>query len=108
MAYVCRSAQAALLAAAIICAAAAEKRKIAETDLYAFHWLADPQISPDGSQVAYTSVSVTAKREGYDTAIWIVPTGGASPRQLTAGPHDTTPRWSLDGKRLAFTRAGGE
>ena len=64
---------------------AADKRLITATDIYSFHWLADPQISPDGKQVVYTSVKVNAKKDGYDTALFIVPTSGGAPRQLTAG-----------------------
>jgi Periplasmic component of the Tol biopolymer transport system len=83
-------------------------RPIAETDLYSFHWLADPQMAPDGLQVVYTLVNVAAKHDGYETALWTVPTGGGAPRQLTAGPHDSSPRWYRDGKRLAFLRSSGE
>lgn len=92
---------------AISCAAAlaAEKRLIKADDIYAFHWLADPQISPDGSQIAYTYVSVNSKHDGYETSLWIVPSAGGEPRQITAGPHDSGPRWAPDGKRLAFVRA---
>ena len=82
------------------------KRPIAETDLYAFEWIADPRISPDGSQVTYTLVTVNEKHDGYSTALWMVPSAGGSPRQVTAGPRDTAPRWSPDGLTLAFTRAG--
>src|SRR5882724_1587795 len=81
------------------------QRPITESDLYAFHWLADPRIAPDGSQVVYTLVSVNAKHDGYDTALWIVPTQGGAPRRLTSGPHDSHARWSPDGKRLVFQRA---
>jgi dipeptidyl aminopeptidase/acylaminoacyl peptidase len=81
------------------------KRPITETDLYAFQWLANPQISPDGSRIIYTRVNVTAKHDGYETALWIIPSSGGEPRQLTAGPHDSGPRWSPDGKIVAFLRA---
>ncbi len=86
-------------------AAAGAARPIAETDLYAFRWLADPQIAPDGAQVVYTLVNVNAKHDGYDTALWTVSTSGGAPRQLTAGSHDSSARWSPDGKRLAFLRS---
>ena len=83
----------------------AQQRAITDSDLFAFHWVASPQISPDGRQVAYVLVGVNAKHDGYETSIWIVPTDGASPpRRLTAGPKDGAPRWSPDGSTLAFLR----
>ena len=63
----------------------------------------DPQITADGSKVAFVVASVNSKRNAYDSQIWLVtPTGGA-PRPLVS-PHftDSSPRWSSDGKRLAF------
>ena len=86
--------------------AAATKRGITEKDLFDFVWIGAPEVSPDGSQVVYVRVTVNAKKDGYDTAIWLVSTSGNQPtRQLTGGTHDATPRWSPDGRWLVFTRA---
>src|ERR1700736_6371685 len=84
----------------------AQKRNITEKDLWDFVWIGDPQISPDGTRVAFVRVTVNEKKEGYNTSIWSVPTAGSEePHQLTKGDHDSTPRWSPDGKFLLFVRA---
>src|SRR5262249_42084894 len=84
---------------------AAEKRMITEMDLFKFVWPADPQISPDGSLIVYTRVWIDKKTDAYQTALWLLPAGGGRERQLTAGPRRTTPRWSPDGRTLAFLRS---
>jgi dipeptidyl aminopeptidase/acylaminoacyl peptidase len=87
-----------------VCPVLAQKRNITEKDLFNFVWAADPQVAPDGSRVAFVRVTVNARKDGYDTAIWSVsPTTGES-HQLTAGPRDSSPRWSPDGKYLCFVR----
>jgi dipeptidyl aminopeptidase/acylaminoacyl peptidase len=84
----------------------AQKRNITEKDLFDFVWIGDPQISPDGTRVAFVRVTVNEKKEGYNTSIWSVPVaGGEEPHQLTKGDHDSAPRWSPDGKYLLFLRA---
>lgn len=90
-------------------AAAAEPRPISEFDLFRFAWIADPQISPDGSQVAYVRVDVNKKRDGYETSLWLVPTkAGQTPRRLTASTRDQSPRWAPDGSQIAFIRVADE
>src|SRR4029453_11357978 len=84
----------------------AEKRNITEKDLFDFVWIGDPQVSPDGTRVAFVRVTVNEKKEGYNTSIWSVPVaGGEEPHQLTKGDHDGAPRWSPDGKFFLFVRA---
>ena len=93
-----------LALAAALCPAAPQ-RPITETDLYAFRWIASPQISPDGARIVYTQVTVNAKHDNYETSLWIIPASGGAARQITAGPHDSTARWSPDGRTIAFLRA---
>src|SRR5688500_12771005 len=73
-------------------------------DLYSFRFLTDAQLSPDGERVAFAVRTVTPERDGYRSAIWLVPfDGSAEATRFTAGPgQDTLPRWSPDARTLAF------
>src|SRR5205809_5654715 len=84
--------------------ALAQKRNITERDLFNFVWIADPQVASDGSRIAFVRVTVNDRKDGYNTAIWGVSTATGQSRQLTAGPRDSSPRWSPDGKLLCFVR----
>ncbi len=95
----------ALVLSTSLVAFAADKRPITEKDLWAFTWIGDPQLSPDGSRVAFAKVVVDKKHMGYETSLWTVSTKGGDPRRLTSGTRDSQPRWSPDGARLAFVRS---
>jgi dipeptidyl aminopeptidase/acylaminoacyl peptidase len=83
----------------------AQKRNITEKDLFNFVWVADPQISPDGSRVAFVRVTVSDKKDGYNTSIWTVSPATGETRQFTSGTRDSSQRWSPDGKYLLFVRS---
>ena|SRR3984893_11023323 len=58
---------------------AAASRYINEKDLFDFVWIADPQVSPDGSQVVFYGAVPNQERSAYNGAIWMAATSGDTP-----------------------------
>jgi dipeptidyl aminopeptidase/acylaminoacyl peptidase len=72
--------------------------------------LADPRVSPDGSQVAFALTEIDLAGGKRDTDVWVVAVSGGEPRRLTSSPaSDSSPRFRPDGRQLGFlsTRDGG-
>jgi dipeptidyl aminopeptidase/acylaminoacyl peptidase len=86
-------------------AAEPAKRNISMQDLFQFQWIGDPQLSQQGSTVAYVGSKVNEARSDYDTSLYLVSVAGNDARRLTMGKRDSAPRWSPDGRTLAFLRA---
>ncbi len=74
------------------------------SDLHDLHVPTEVRLSPDGRWVAFTVKATGPAKDDYREAVWLAPADGSVPaRQLTLGSrHDTHPRWSPDGSRLAF------
>ncbi|MGQ0761985.1 MAG: S9 family peptidase [Acidobacteriota bacterium] len=80
------------------------RRPLKLDDLARFRNVGDPQISPDGQSIAYTVSTIDAKEDKSNTHIWLVAYDGTNDRQITfSNESENAPRWSPDGKYLAFT-----
>ncbi|HEX9038416.1 MAG TPA: S9 family peptidase [Ktedonobacterales bacterium] len=79
-------------------------RSITADDFYAIQHVEDPQLSPDGAQVAFVRLEVDREAYEYRRSIWLAQLDGGMPRRLTNGPNDSAPRWAPDGATLAFLR----
>src|SRR5579864_9203085 len=81
----------------------AARRFITVDDMHRFHDVRDAQISPDGAWVAYTLSSVDVAADKSDTDVWMASWDGTQQLRLTSSPEsENAPRWSPDGRYLAF------
>ncbi len=80
-----------------------DKRLLTLDDMAAFHDVSDPQISPDGAWVVYTVSATDLKADKKSSDLWMTNWEGTRTVQLTfSKASEHTPRWSPDGKYLAF------
>jgi dipeptidyl aminopeptidase/acylaminoacyl peptidase len=94
----------------ILCGAFAQAQRkpgITADDYLSFEFVSDPQISPDGQWVVYSVATIDQKANRRVSRIWIASVDGTHPLVpfTSENTSSTSPRWSPDGRFLAFLSA---
>jgi acylaminoacyl-peptidase len=95
---------AALLALGVASAGYAQTPKTAfkPMDVFDLQWVADPEVSPDGRNIAYVRMGFDVKTDRALGSVWLVGVDGKNERPLSGAPTSGSPRWSPDGTRIAY------
>lgn len=79
------------------------KRHFRAEDANRLKALSDPNLSPDARRVAFVMAEVDEEKDRLSSAIWVAACDGSTaPRRFSEGPADRSPRWSPDGRWLAY------
>ena len=72
-------------------------------DVFELEMATEPQFSPDGKAIAYVRNFMDIMADKRRSNLWIMAADGSHQRPLTSGMvNDYSPRFSADGKRLAY------
>ena len=90
----------------------AQEKPFGRMDVFDLEWANDPQISPDGKHIVYVRGGMDIMKDKRKGNIWMINTDGSGHSKLSSlESNESQPRWSPDGKRIAFVNAtnqGGE
>jgi len=96
-----------ILIASLSAITTAQSRQFTVEELLKVRRVGDPQLSPDGKRVAFTIGDVNWDANKVITQIYVMAIDGGSMKQLTNGASSATaPRWSPDGKKIAYVNGG--
>jgi dipeptidyl aminopeptidase/acylaminoacyl peptidase len=78
-------------------------------DVFDLEWVTDPQISHDGNHIVYVRNAMDIMNDGKKRSIWIVNTNNGEHQKLSSNDvNEGSPRWSPDGKRIAYVASTDE
>ena len=86
----------------------AQTRPVQLGDYYQLESISTPALSPDAHRVAYVRTHIIEAENKRRTEVWVVPADRSAPPVLVSAPdaNATAPRWSPNGKLLAYTSGG--
>lgn len=86
-----------------LAALSAQKRAITVEDYLALKNVGDPQVSPDGQWVVYTVGTISLQDNKSTSRLWLANVALGTTKELSQGAgSDRSPRWSPDGRTIAF------
>lgn len=91
----------------LACVGILAQRQFTAREMLTLKRPSDSQLSPDGKTVAYTvgTPDMTANR--VVSQIWVMNLDGSGQKQITsAGSSSSSPRWSPDGRKIAYSHGG--
>lgn len=90
-------------------AVAQSDKRFTAMDVFELEWVEDPQISPDGEKIVYIRRSMDKMKDRRISRLWIMDADGSNHRKVTDRDiNESSPRWSPDGSRIAFTSSSDE